>query len=219
MVHNRTRSRPGGSGCKQEDDDGAERRSPPPVVQGSLELEDAQAGAPDTGTRGSMGRPLRAAGDGGGRPDQRPGATGLGTGGARRRVGPAAGMRSRRRTANFSALLPDLPREGVVRFQLIAGAGRAEPWRTEIVASREPRGGPPETVRVPGVTNRRRSRRCSCATAIESSARSTPCARPRRAAAAATPRADADRADATRTAARAASASRSDISRAAATRW
>ena len=43
------------AGCEQDDDDGAERRSPARVVQGSLELERARAGAPDAGTRGGHG--------------------------------------------------------------------------------------------------------------------------------------------------------------------
>ena len=42
------------TGCEQEGDD-SERRSPPRVVQGSLELEHAQAGAPDAGPRGGHG--------------------------------------------------------------------------------------------------------------------------------------------------------------------
>jgi hypothetical protein len=138
------------SGCDQQDDDGAERRSPPRVVQGSLDLAHAQTGAPDAGNRGGHGADRYVL--------QATEADALISG----RVRPASarvelvdesGRRRARalpaRNGSFSALLPDLPREGVVTFRLTAGAGPAEPWRTQIVASREPRGGPPETVRVP----------------------------------------------------------------------
>jgi hypothetical protein len=138
------------SGCEQRDDDGAERRSPPRVVQGSLELEHAQAGAPDAGTRGGHGADryvLQAAEtdaliSGRVRPASAQVELVDDSGRRQARVLPAP-------DGSLSALLPDLPREGVVTFRLTAGAGRAEPWRAEIVASREPRGGPPQTVRVP----------------------------------------------------------------------
>ena len=138
------------AGCEQQEDDGAERRSPPRAVQGSLELERAQAGAPDAGTRGGHGADRYVL--------QAPDADALVKG----RVRPASAHvelvddSGRRRArvlpgpdGSFSALLPDLPREGVVTFRLTASAGRAQPWRTEIVASRRPGGGSPGTVRVP----------------------------------------------------------------------
>ena len=138
------------AGCEQQDDDDAERRSPPRAVQGSLELERAQAGAPDAGTRGGHGADryvLRATQ-----------ADALVSG----RVKPASARvelvdESGRRRARvlpapdgrFSALLPDLPRQGVATFRLTARVGRAEPWRTEIVASGGAGAGSPREVRVP----------------------------------------------------------------------
>jgi hypothetical protein len=138
------------SGCNDEDGGEAKRPAAPRQVQGALELPRAQAGAPDAGTRGGHGADryvLRAAD-----------ADAL----IRGRVEPASAAielvddSGRRRArvnvagnGNFSALLPDLPRRGVATFRLTASAGRAEPWRTEIVASRRPGAAAPETVRVP----------------------------------------------------------------------
>ena len=134
------------AGCDEQDGE-AERGLPPRVVQGSLELERAQAGAPDAGTRGGHGADRYVL--------QATAADAL----IRGRVKPASAQvklvdESRRRArvlpaadGSFSALLPDLPRRGVVTFRLTATAGRAEPWRTEIVASR--RAGPEASRTVP----------------------------------------------------------------------
>ena len=138
------------AGCEQQDDDGAERRSPARVVQGSLELEHAQAGAPDAGTRGGHGADryvlLAPEADALIRGRVRPASARVelvdDSGRRRARVLPAP-------DGSFSALLPNLPRQGVATFRLTAGAGRAEPWRTEIVASRAEGAGSVRTVRVP----------------------------------------------------------------------
>jgi hypothetical protein len=133
------------AGCEEQDDGSA---GPPPVVSGTLELERSQAGAPDAGTRAGHGADryvLEAAGahafiSGRVRPAS-----------ARVRLVDESGRRRARvlpaPDGSFSALLPDLPRGGVVTFRLTARAGRAEPWRTEIVASRA--AGSPTAVRVP----------------------------------------------------------------------
>lgn len=137
------------AGC-EEQDGGGERGSPPRVVQGSLEIERAQAGAPDAGTRGGHGADRYVF--------QAPAAEAVISG----RVKPASAQvklvdESGRRRArvlpapdgSFSALLPDLPRRGMVTFRLTATAGRAEPWRTEIAASRRAGAGASRTVPVP----------------------------------------------------------------------
>jgi hypothetical protein len=138
------------AGCDDQGDDDAGRASAPRQVQGSLDLEHAQAGAPDAGTRGGHGADRYVL--------QATTAEAL----VRGRVEPASASvelvddSGRRRAralprpdGRFSALLPDLPREGVATFRLTAGAGRAAPWRTEIVASRDPRRAAARTVRVP----------------------------------------------------------------------
>ena len=120
------------------------------MVRVELDLPRPEAGAPDAGTRAGHGGDrylLRAAG-----------ADPIISG----RVVPAAmpieladasGTRVARvnvaRDGRFSALLPRLPRTGAVSFRLTAGAGRAEPLRTEILASRKPAAGAPGSVRVP----------------------------------------------------------------------
>jgi hypothetical protein len=137
-------------GCDEEEGGDAERPAPPRQVQGSLKLERTQTGAPDAGTRAGHGADRYVL--------QAPGAEAL----IRGRVEPASARvelvdESGRRRArviarpegSFSALLPDLRRQGVTTFRLTATAGRAEPWRTEIVASRAPGGVAPRTVRVP----------------------------------------------------------------------
>jgi hypothetical protein len=124
--------------------------SAPRQVQGSLKLERAQAGAPDAGTRAGHGADRYVL--------EAPGAEVL----IRGRVEPASARvelvdESGRRRArviarpdgSFSALLPDLPRRGVTTFRLTATAGKAEPWRTEIVVSRRPGAASPGRVRVP----------------------------------------------------------------------
>jgi hypothetical protein len=138
------------AGCEQQDDDGAVRRSPARAVLGALELAHAQAGAPDAGTRGGHGADRYVL--------QAREADAL----IRGRVRPASAQvelvddSGRRRArvlpgpdGSFSALLPNLPRQGVATFRLTARAGRAEPWRTEIVASRAAGSGSTRTVRVP----------------------------------------------------------------------
>jgi hypothetical protein len=138
------------AGCDQQDDDGAERRSQAQAVNGSLELEHAQAGAPDAGTRGGHGADRyvleSAEADALIRGRVRPASAQIElvdeTGRRRARVLPAP-------DGSFSALLPDLPRRGVATFRLSARAGRAEPWRTEIVASRSASGGSQRAVVVP----------------------------------------------------------------------
>jgi hypothetical protein len=141
------------AGCQEDDERSAERTTPVRQVEGSLNLERSQAGPPDAGTRGGHGadRYLLRAG----------GATATVTGtvkpasaaielvdeaGARvARVNVAPGGR-------FAAALPDLPRRGSVTFRLTARSGSAEPWETEIVASRRPAGDRPRSapdVRVP----------------------------------------------------------------------
>jgi hypothetical protein len=138
------------AGCDQQDGDRAEQRSPPSAVQGSLELEHSAAGAPDAGTRGGHGADryvLQATeADALIRGRVRPAS-------ARVELADESGRRRARVLAapdgSFSALLPDLPRKGVTTFRLTARAGRAEPWRTEIVASRAASGASPGTVRVP----------------------------------------------------------------------
>jgi hypothetical protein len=137
------------AGCEEQDGE-AERGSRPRVVQGSLELEHAQAGAPDAGTRGGHGADRYVL--------QATAADAVISG----RVKPASAQvklvdESGRRRArvlpapngSFSALLPDLPSRGVVTFRLTATAGRAEPWRTEIVASRRVGAGASRSVPVP----------------------------------------------------------------------
>jgi hypothetical protein len=137
-------------GCEQQDENEAEPASAARQVQGSLKLERTQAGAPDAGSRAGHGADRYVL--------QAPGAEVL----IRGRVDPASARielvdESGRRRARviagpgggFSALLADLPRQGVTTFRLTATAGRAEPWRTEIVASRQPRAASPARVRVP----------------------------------------------------------------------
>jgi hypothetical protein len=137
------------TGCDEEGSGDAERPAPR-QVQGALELPRAQAGAPDAGTRGGHGADRYVL--------QAPRAEAVISG----QVKPASaavelvdnsGRRRARvnvaRDGSFSALLPDLPRRAVATFQLTATAGHAEPWRTEIVASRGQRAGSPQTVRVP----------------------------------------------------------------------
>lgn len=138
------------AGCDERDDRDRARDSVPRQVQGELELPRAQAGAPDAGTRGGHGADryvLRA-----------PTAEAL----IRGRVEPAsarvklvdsAGRRQARvlprPDGSFSALLPDLPRNGAATFRLSASADGAAPWRTEIVASRRPGAPAARMVRVP----------------------------------------------------------------------
>ena len=127
------------AGCEDDGDRDAGRSSAPRQVEGSLDLGHAQAGAPDAGTRGGHGADryvLRAEGAEAlisGRVDPASARVELvdETGRRRARVLPGADGR-------FSALLPGLPRNGAVTFRLSAGAGRASPWRSEIVASRAP---------------------------------------------------------------------------------
>jgi hypothetical protein len=122
----------------------------PRQVQGELELPHAQAGAPDAGTRGGHGADryvLRAAtGDALVRGRVEPAS-------ARVKLVDSSGRRRARvlprSDGSFSALLPDLPRNGVATFRLSATADPAAPWRTEIVASRRPGPPAPRTVRVP----------------------------------------------------------------------
>jgi hypothetical protein len=137
-------------GACEQDEDETEPASAPRQVQGSLTLERTRAGAPDAGTRAGHWADryvLRA-----------PRAEAL----IRGRVEPASarvelvdesGRRRARAIASpdgsFSALLPDLPGQGVTTFRLTATAGQAEPWRTEIVASRQPGAASPGSVRVP----------------------------------------------------------------------
>ena len=141
------------AGCQEGDDRGAERTTPVRQVEGSLNLERSQTGPPDAGTRGGHGadRYLVRAGN----------ATATVTG----MVEPAsaaielvdeAGARVARvnvaPAGTFAAVLPDLPRRGSATFRLTARAGSAEPWETEIVASRRPAEGRPRSagdVRVP----------------------------------------------------------------------
>jgi hypothetical protein len=139
------------SGCEESDGGGEAERPPEPGrVRLELDLPRPEAGAPDAGTQAGHGGDrylLRASG-----------ADPI----VRGRVVPAAavikladasGTRVARvnvaRDGRFSALLPRLPRTGVVSFRLEAGAGRAEPLQTEILASREPGAGAPRNVRVP----------------------------------------------------------------------
>jgi hypothetical protein len=137
-------------GCEQRDDGEAKRPAAPRQVQGSLKLERTQAGAPDAGTRAGHGADryvLQARGPEAlvrGRVEPAAARVQLVDESGRRRARVVAG-----RDGSFSALLPDLPRQGVTTFRLTATAGRAEPWRTEIVASRRPGAASPGTVRVP----------------------------------------------------------------------
>jgi hypothetical protein len=138
------------AGCDGGDGGDSERQAPPRQVNGTVELSRAQAGAPDAGTRGGHGadryllQAPRSEAVIAGRVEPASAAIELvDTSGRRRaRVNVA-------RDGSFSALLPDVPRRGVATFRLTATAGRAEPWRTEIVASRGPRADAPKTVRVP----------------------------------------------------------------------
>ena len=138
-------------GCEESDDGGAGEGPPErEMVRVELDLPRPEAGAPDAGTQAGHGGDrylLRAAG-----------ADPIISG----RVVPAAapieladasGTRVARvnvaRDGRFSALLPRLPRTGAVSFRLTAGAGRTEPRRTEILASRKSAASAPESVRVP----------------------------------------------------------------------
>jgi hypothetical protein len=140
------------SGCEESDGGGAaaERPPEPGMVRVELDLPRPDAGAPDAGTRAGHGADrhvLRAAG---------PDAIVSGRvvpAAAEIELADASGTRVARvnvaRDGRFSALLPRLPRTGAVSFRLTARAGRAEPFRTEILASREPGAGAPQSVRVP----------------------------------------------------------------------
>jgi hypothetical protein len=138
------------SGCEESDGGEAERPPEPGRVRLELDLPRPEAGAPDAGTQAGHGGDrylLRASGaDPIVRGRVVPAAAAI-------ELADASGTRVARvnvaRDGRFSALLPRLPRTGVVSFRLTAGAGRAEPLRTEILASREPGAGTPRSVRVP----------------------------------------------------------------------
>ncbi len=138
-------------GCEESDGDGAGERPPEPeMVRVELDLPRPEAGAPDAGTQAGHGGDrylLRAAVadpiiSGRVVPAATPIELAAASGTRVARVNVAGDGR-------FSALLPRLPRTGAVSFRLTAGAGRAEPLRTEILASRKPAAGAPESVRVP----------------------------------------------------------------------
>jgi hypothetical protein len=136
------------TGC--QDDDQASGGSPDPrQVQGSLDLDRTQAGAPDAGTQAGHGADryvVRAPSDTAtitGKVDP-PSATIALTDTTERRTARVNVARD----GTFRAVLAGLPPRGTVTFRLTATAGKARPWETEIVASREP-GGNGAQVRVP----------------------------------------------------------------------
>ena len=138
------------SGCEESDGGGADRPPAPERVRVELDLPRPAAGAPDAGTRAGHGaeRYLLQAGRAApivrGRVEPPSAALQLvaasGTRVARVNVAP---------DGRFSALLPGLSTTGVVTFNLTATAGQAQPWRTEIVATRKPAAGQVASVRVP----------------------------------------------------------------------
>ena len=137
-------------GCEESDGGGGGERPPErEMVRVELDLPRPEAGAPDAGTRAGHGGDrylLRAAG-------ADPIISGRVVPAMPIELADASGTRVARvnvaRDGRFSALLPRLPRTGAVSFRLTAGAGRAEPSRTEILASRKPAAGAPESVCVP----------------------------------------------------------------------
>jgi hypothetical protein len=138
------------AGCDNNDTKGSERPATARAVTGTLNLERSRPGAPDAGT---------AAGHGGDRYVLRaPGPEGSVAGqvkpaSAEMEIVDTTGRRVARVSVApggaFTALLPALPRRGTITFRLTAYWRDAEPWRTEILASRASSARRAAEVRVP----------------------------------------------------------------------
>jgi hypothetical protein len=138
------------AGCYKDETKTSERPAAVRAVQGTLDLERPRPGAPDAGT---------AAGHSGDRYVLRaPGAEGSVAGqvkpaSAEIKIVDTTGRRAARVNVApggaFTALLPALPGRGNIAFRLTASWRDAEPWRTEILASRASSARRAAEVRVP----------------------------------------------------------------------